>query len=59
MAICFKGLFGGSDSKVQAFRDWLDEVCGQSEKLPDKSFHVESIDVPIRMVVIDVGECNE
>lgn len=59
VAICSEGLFGSSDSKAQAFRDWLDEVGGRSEKLPDKSFRVEGTDVATRMVVIDGDGCNE
>lgn len=38
VAIMSEGSFGRSDKKATAFREWLDENSGESEKLPEGSF---------------------
>jgi diguanylate cyclase (GGDEF)-like protein len=57
VAIMGEGVFFGQDKKAQAFRAWLDEVGGTSEKLPEGSFLDPSLPVNTgvnaRMVVID------
>ncbi len=48
--------FFRSDKKAVEFRDWLDDIGGTSEKLPEKSFAEKSeraTGVNARMVVID------
>lgn len=57
VAIMGEGVFFGQDKKAQAFRDWLDEVGGTSEKLEDGTFLDPSLPVntavSARMVVVD------
>jgi len=57
VAIMGEGVFFGQDKKAQAFRDWLDEVGGTSEKLEEGTFLDPSLpvntSVSARMVVID------
>ncbi len=57
VAIMGEGVFFGQDRKAQEFRDWLEEVGGTSEKLPEGSFLDPSLPtntgVNARMVVID------
>jgi hypothetical protein len=55
VAITGEGIFGRSDKKSQAFRDWLESVEGTSEKLPEGSFKsaFRPTGVNTRMVVID------
>lgn len=57
VAIMGEGVFFGQDKKAQAFRDWLEEVGGTSEKLEDGTFLDPSLPVNTatnaRMVVID------
>lgn len=38
VAIMGEGVFFGKDKKATAFREWLDEVGGDSEKLPEGAF---------------------
>lgn len=56
VAIMGEGVFFGSDSKAQAFRNWLDQVGGTSEKLAEGTFLDPSLPVntgvAARMVVI-------
>lgn len=66
VAIMGEGVFFGQDKKAQAFRDWLDERGGTSEKLPEGSFMDPSLPVQTgvnaRLVVIDkpaAGEASE
>lgn len=60
VAITGEGVFFGSDKKATAFRDWLDEVDGTSEKLPEGSFKsaFRSTGVATRLVVIDKPEAG-
>lgn len=55
VAVMSEGPFFRSDKKGQAFRDWLEEVGGTSEKLPEGSFKSSErpTGVATRMVVID------
>jgi phospholipid N-methyltransferase len=57
VSIMSEGPFFRSDKKATEFREWLDEVGGESEKLPDKSFAGKDSErttgVSTRMVVID------
>ena len=57
VAIVGEGVFFGQDKVAQAFREWLDEVGGTAEKLPEGSFTDPSLPVNTgvnaRMVVID------
>ncbi len=55
VAIVSEGSFFRTDRKASGFRDWLDEVCGEAEELPDGLF-LESdrpAAVKTRIVVID------
>ena len=57
VAIMGEGVFFGQDKKAEAFRNWLEEVGGTSEKLEEGSFLDPSLPVNTgvnaRMVVID------
>lgn len=57
VAIMGEGVFNGQDKKAQAFREWLEEVGGSEEKLPEGSFLDPSLPVNTgvnaRMVVIE------
>lgn len=55
VAIMGEGVFFGSDKKATAFRDWLDNVGGTSEQLPEGSFKssFRPTGVATRLVVID------
>lgn len=57
VAIMGEGVFYGQDAKAKAFRNWLDSVNGESEKLPDKTFMDASLPVntgaSARIVVIN------
>ncbi|MEN2425982.1 PLxRFG domain-containing protein [Chromobacterium vaccinii] len=57
VAIMGEGVFFGQDKKAQAFREWLEQVGGTSEKLPDGAFKDPSLPVTTgasaRMVVVD------
>lgn len=59
VALMGEGVFFGQDSKAQGFRDWLEEVGGTEEKLPDGTFLDPSLPVntgvAARMVVIEKG----
>ena len=57
VAIMGEGVFFGSDQKAVAFRDWLEEVGGTSEQLPEGSFKssFRRTSVATRLVVIDKG----
>ena len=59
VAIMGEGVFFGQDAKAKEFRDWLDEVDGTSEKLPEGTFNEPTLPVNTgvnaRMVVIDKG----
>lgn len=58
VAIMSEGSFFRSDKKATAFREWLEDVVGESEKLPDKSFYSSErpTGVSTRLVVIDKAE---
>jgi len=60
VAIMGEGSFFGSDKKATAFRDWLEELNGTSEKLEEGTFLDKSLPVntgvAARMVVIDKSE---
>ena len=60
VAIMGEGVFFGQDKKAQAFRDWLEDVGGTSEKLEDGTFLDPSLPVNTgvnaRMVVVEKGE---
>lgn len=60
VAIMGEGVFFGQDKKAQAFRQWLDDVGGESSKLPEGSFMDASLPVTTgvnaRMVVINKPE---
>lgn len=55
VSIMCEGPFFRSDSKSEEFRNWLEEVGGTNEKLPDGSFLASenSTAVNTRLVVID------
>lgn len=57
VSIMSEGPFFRGDKKATAFREWMDELGGTSEKLPEKSFTGKDADrqtgVAARMVVID------
>lgn len=63
VAIVGEGAFYRQDKKAAAFRAWLDELGGTSEKLPEGSFMDPSLpvntSVNARMVVIDKPEGAE
>ena len=52
VAIMSEGPFFRSDKKTVAFREWLEEVGGQSERLPTNSFKISGTTVSTRLVVI-------
>lgn len=60
VSIAGEGVFFGNDKKAVAFRDWLEQVGGTEEKLPEGSFLDPSLPVNTgvnaRMVVIDKPE---
>ena len=60
VAIMGEGVFYGQDRKAQAFREWLEEVGGTSEKLEEGTFLDPSLPVNTgvnaRMVVVDKPE---
>lgn len=57
VAIMGEGVFFGQDKKAQAFRDWLEETGGTSEKLEEGAFLDPSLPVNTgvnaRMVVVE------
>ncbi|MHB8122580.1 MAG: methyltransferase [Desulfuromonadaceae bacterium] len=57
VSIMSEGPFFRGDKKATAFREWLEELSGTSEKLPEKSFTGKDADrqtgVAARMVVIE------
>lgn len=57
VSIMSEGPFFRGDKKATAFREWLDELGGTNEKLPEKSFTGKDADrqtgVAARMVVIE------
>ncbi|OWY39386.1 hypothetical protein CEK28_08690 [Xenophilus sp. AP218F] len=57
VAIMGEGVFFGQDKKAKAFREWLEQVGGTSEKLPAGSFEDPSLPVTTgahaRLVVVD------
>ncbi|MFA7290879.1 MAG: LPD38 domain-containing protein [Rhodocyclaceae bacterium] len=60
VSIMGEGVFFGQDKKAETFRNWLEEVGGTSEKLPEGSFLDPSLPVNTgvnaRMVVVDKPE---
>jgi DNA polymerase III sliding clamp (beta) subunit (PCNA family)/predicted RNA methylase len=52
VSIMGEGPFFRSDRKATEFRDWLHEVGGYSDPLPEKSFHASGTDVATRIVTI-------
>lgn len=63
VAIVGEGVFFGSDKKATAFRDWVEEKNGSSEKLDEGTFLDASLPVNTavnaRMLVIDKPEQAE
>lgn len=63
VSIMGEGVFFGSDKKAVAFREWLDEHDGTSEKLPEKFFmdtnNIKTTGVNSRVVVIDKPMDND
>ena len=63
VSIMSESPFFRGDKKYVAFREWLEEVGGTSEKLPDKSFTGKEADrqtgAATRIVVIDKAEAVE
>ena len=59
VAIMGEGVFFGKDKTATAFREWLEQMGGTDEKLPEGSFLDPSLPVNTgvnsRMVVIDKG----
>lgn len=57
VSIMSAGPFSSSDTKSVAFRDWLDEVGGEVEQLPERAFQgagsFRQTGVSARVVVID------
>ncbi|MBT7306711.1 MAG: PLxRFG domain-containing protein, partial [Gammaproteobacteria bacterium] len=53
VAIMSEGPFFRKDKKAAAFRDWLEDLDGTSEQLPDGSFKESNTGVNTRLVVID------
>ncbi len=55
VAIVSEGVFGRSGSKEKSFRDWLDELGGDSEKMPEGSFLQSDVKTGVRtrMITID------
>lgn len=60
VAIAGEGIFFRNDAKATAFRQWLDDVGGTSEKLPEGTFQDASLmattGVNARMVVVEKPE---
>lgn len=60
VAIAGEGVFFRNDAKATAFRDWLEETGGTSEKLPEGTFNDASLmattGVNARMVVVEKPE---
>lgn len=52
VSVMGESAFFRSDIKAQSFREWLDEVGGYSEKLPEGSFKESGTGVNCRLVVI-------
>lgn len=52
IAIMSEGSFYRSDKKATAFRQWLDEVGGESEQLPPNTFKQSGTGVNARIVMI-------
>jgi len=52
VSIAGEGIFNRSDKKAESFREWLDEVGGYSENLPENSFKMSGTGVHTRMVTI-------
>jgi methylase of polypeptide subunit release factors len=52
VAIMSEGSFFRQDKKVSAFREWLDEVGGESETLPSGTFKQSGTGVNARLVTI-------
>lgn len=52
IAIMSEGSFYRSDKKATAFRQWLDEVGGESEQLPPNTFKQSGTGVNARIVTI-------
>ena len=61
VCIMSEGPFYRSDKKATEFREWLNDVNGVSEKLPENSFKnsERSTGVNTRLVVIDKGSAND
>jgi len=57
VAIAGEGIFFRNDAKAMAFREWLDQVGGTSEKLPEGTFKDSSLmattGANTRMVVVE------
>lgn len=52
VSVMGEGAFFRSDRKAREFREWLDEVEGESEQLPDGAFKESGTGVKARLVVI-------
>jgi hypothetical protein len=52
VAVMSEGVFFRSERKSTSFREWLEQVGGVSEQLPDHSFRESGTDVSTRLVVI-------
>jgi protein-L-isoaspartate O-methyltransferase len=55
VAIMGEGAFFRGDRKATEFREWLEAVGGECEKLPAGSFEASGTGVNTRLVVIDKG----
>lgn len=55
VAIMGEGAFFRSDRKAAEFREWLEAVGGEAEKLPAGSFEASGTGVNTRLVVIEKG----
>lgn len=53
VSVMAESAFFRNDKKSMAFRDWLDEVGGYSEPLPDGAFKESGTGVKARLVVIE------
>jgi phospholipid N-methyltransferase len=56
VAVLGEGAFFRSDRKATEFREWLEAVGGECEKLPAGSFEASGTGVNTRLVVIDAPE---
>ncbi|MBT3196238.1 MAG: PLxRFG domain-containing protein [Gammaproteobacteria bacterium] len=56
VAIMSEGPFFRKDKKAIAFREWLEDLGGTSEQLPEGSFKESNTGVNTRLVVIDKPE---